>query len=221
VKRDGGLQYHPSDGPDTGGKMIDPNPATDERLIAGDWNGDGKDTVAWVKNDGGLQYHPTDGPDAGGRMIDPNPTPDEYLVSGFWNGNVPKHIVDLGLSEIGMPYIFGAGGIHGPTGGAFDCSGLTMYAIYQATGIVLPHSADSQYNDYRNWGGSQIARQDLQPGDLVFFVGADGSPGHPGHVGVYIGNDQMVNAYDTEDGVIQSSLEYQHLQYIGAVRYWH
>jgi hypothetical protein len=87
VKRDGGLQYHPSDGPDTGGKMIDPNPAADEYLIAGDWNGDGKDTVAWVKNDGGLQYHPSDGPDTGGRMIDPNPASDEYLIAGDWNGD--------------------------------------------------------------------------------------------------------------------------------------
>jgi hypothetical protein len=67
--------------------MVDTSPNSDEYLIAGDWNGDGKDTVAWVtRQSGGLQFHPMDGPNAGGLMIDTTPTSDEYLIAGDWDG---------------------------------------------------------------------------------------------------------------------------------------
>ena len=68
----------------------------------------------------------------------------------------------------------------GPNG--FDCSGLTQYA-YAAAGISLPHSSRSQ-----SGLGAAVSRADLQPGDLVFFY----SP--VSHVGMYIGNGQMVHA---------------------------
>ncbi len=92
VTRQGGLQIHASDGPYAGGKVIHATPNADEVLVAGDWNGDGKDTVAWVTRVGGLQYHPADGPDAGGKMIDSSPKADEYLLSGDWAGGGARRL---------------------------------------------------------------------------------------------------------------------------------
>lgn len=81
------------------------------------------------------------------------------------------------LDQLGDRYVPGASGPD-----AFDCSGLTMYA-YAAAGVALPHSSRAQ-----STMGVRVARADLQPGDLVFFY-------HPvSHVGIYIGNGQMVHA---------------------------
>jgi cell wall-associated NlpC family hydrolase len=85
--------------------------------------------------------------------------------------------VDTALAHVGDPYVWGAAGPN-----AFDCSGLTQYA-YSAAGVSLPHSAASQSRM-----GTPVSRDQLQPGDLVFFY----SP--VSHVGMYIGNGQMVHA---------------------------
>ena len=85
--------------------------------------------------------------------------------------------VQTALAQVGKPYVVGA---DGPDG--FDCSGLTQFA-YDAAGISLPHSSRAQ-----SGLGAPVARADLQPGDLVFFY----SP--VSHVGMYIGNGQMVHA---------------------------
>jgi cell wall-associated NlpC family hydrolase len=85
--------------------------------------------------------------------------------------------VDTALAQIGDPYVWGAGG---PS--SFDCSGLTQYA-YAAAGVTLPHSSAVQ-----STMGTPVSRSQLQPGDLVFFY----SP--VSHVGMYIGNGQMVHA---------------------------
>ncbi len=84
--------------------------------------------------------------------------------------------VDTALAQLGKPYAYGAAGPH-----AFDCSGLTQFA-YGAAGIGLPHSARAQSGH-----GIPVGRANLQPGDLVFFYGL-------GHVGIYIGNNQVVHA---------------------------
>ena len=71
-----------------------------------------------------------------------------------------------------------------------DCSGLTLYAVAQATGreLILPHQTLSQLNDPR---GKIIPPDQLQPGDLVFPAkgGAD-----PGHVAIYVGDGNVVHA---------------------------
>jgi cell wall-associated NlpC family hydrolase len=85
--------------------------------------------------------------------------------------------IAVALAQVGDPYESGAAGPD-----AFDCSGLTMFA-YAAAGIVLPHSSRSQ-----STMGTQVARAELQPGDLVFFY----SP--ISHVGLYIGDGMMVHA---------------------------
>ncbi|MGB6453359.1 MAG: NlpC/P60 family protein [Streptosporangiaceae bacterium] len=81
------------------------------------------------------------------------------------------------LTKIGDPYVWGAAG---PS--SFDCSGLVMWA-YAQVGISLLHFTGDQWNE-----GEHVSRDQLEPGDLVFFY-AD-----LGHVGLYIGNGLMVDA---------------------------
>ena len=97
---------------------------------------------------------------------------------------VAQVVVDTALAQQGTPYAWA-----GAAPGGFDCSGLTQYA-FQAAGIALPHSSQAQ-----STMGTPIAQADLQPGDLVFFY----SP--VSHVGIYIGNGQMVHAPSSGDVV--------------------
>jgi cell wall-associated NlpC family hydrolase len=88
--------------------------------------------------------------------------------------------------QIGKPYLWGG---TGPD--AFDCSGLMMTA-YRSAGISIPRTSELQ------WGwGPRIQPGHGEPGDLVFFAGADGTPASPGHVGLVIGHNQMIEAYAT------------------------
>ena len=82
----------------------------------------------------------------------------------------------------------------GSAPGGFDCSGLVMWA-YAQVGVSLPHSSYAQYGY-----GVPVSRDQLQPGDLVFFDGL-------GHVGIYIGGGQFVHAPHTGDVVKISSLD--------------
>ena len=85
--------------------------------------------------------------------------------------------VDTALAQLGDPYVWGGGGPK-----SFDCSGLTQYA-YGAAGVYLPHSSRMQAGH-----GVPVSVAHLQPGDMVFFY-------RPiSHVGMYIGNGQMVHA---------------------------
>jgi len=86
--------------------------------------------------------------------------------------------VQAAMSQIGVPYVFGGAS---PSAG-FDCSGL-MYWAYAQAGVSISRPADYQRDD-----AVRISYEDLQPGDLVFY----GEP--PSHVGMYIGNDEIVNA---------------------------
>jgi cell wall-associated NlpC family hydrolase len=105
----------------------------------------------------------------------------------------------LALQYLGVPYVWG-----GATPSGFDCSGLVMY-VYAQLGISLPHFAAAQYGF-----GSPVSRDELQPGDLVFFDGLD-------HVGIYIGGDQMVHAPHTGDVVKIAALS-DGGSYVGARR---
>jgi cell wall-associated NlpC family hydrolase len=95
-------------------------------------------------------------------------------------------ILGYAEAQLGKPYIFGEAGPD-----AFDCSGLAMMA-YRAAGIVIPRTAAAQW-DY----GTQIPASQVQPGDLVFFSGADGTPAAPGHVGIVLNPaaHTMIDAY--------------------------
>ena len=88
------------------------------------------------------------------------------------------------LTAKGTPYVWG-----GARPGGFDCSGLMLWSFKKA-GVSLPHSSSAQ-----SVMGQPVSRANLQPGDLVFFY----SP--VSHVGIYVGNGQVLNAPQTGDVV--------------------
>ncbi len=89
-------------------------------------------------------------------------------------------------SQLGKPYLWGG---TGPD--AFDCSGLVMES-YLAAGIDIPRTSEQQWT----WG-PRVSPSQVEPGDLVFFAGADGTVISPGHVGLVIGGGKMIEAYAT------------------------
>ncbi len=103
-------------------------------------------------------------------------------------------------AQLGKPYEYGGSGPN-----SFDCSGLTAWA-WRAAGVSLPHSAASQQGM-----GTPVSRDNLQPGDLVFF----GSPAY--HVGLYVGDGMMIHAPTSGDVVKMSPLSYMS-DYSGATR---
>ena len=107
--------------------------------------------------------------------------------------------VRYAMAQVGKSYVYGAAG---PS--AFDCSGLTMMAWQQA-GVSLPHSSSAQMSS-----GTPVSQSELQPGDLVFYY----SP--VSHVGMYIGNGQIVNAENPSVGVKITGVN--SMPYAGAVR---
>jgi peptidoglycan DL-endopeptidase CwlO len=92
-------------------------------------------------------------------------------------GGPARTAVDTAFAQLGDPYVWAAAGPD-----AFDCSGLVQYA-YAGAGVRLPHSSRLQAQT-----GTPVPRSQLQPGDLVFFF----SP--VSHVGIYVGDGQMVHA---------------------------
>jgi cell wall-associated NlpC family hydrolase len=114
-------------------------------------------------------------------------------------GAVGPAVVAAAQQWLGTPYRWGGGGSVGPTGNpaGFDCSGLTAYAVYQAThgALSLPHSSELQATM-----GQPIALADAEPGDLIALQLTD--PGDYDHVVIYAGNDQVIAAPHT-GGVVQ------------------
>jgi peptidoglycan DL-endopeptidase CwlO len=89
---------------------------------------------------------------------------------------VGRRVVGIALRYLGLPYVWAAAGPD-----AFDCSGLVMY-VFAQVGISLPHFAAAQWNY-----GVYVPKDQLQPGDLVFFANLD-------HVGIYVGNGDYEEA---------------------------
>lgn len=130
-------------------------------------------------------------PDRSGSNIPADP---QKLPAGFQlpADHRQRAAVEFALAQIGKPYVYGA---KGPD--AFDCSGLTQ-AAWAHAGVPISAGTSGQRNDGRAVAGIG----ELQPGDLVFIPGSDGSPGNPRHVGLYAGGGLIVNAYDEHHGVI-------------------
>ncbi|MGW5569765.1 C40 family peptidase [Nocardia thailandica] len=126
------------------------------------------------------------------------------------------NVAAAALCWLGTPYAWGGGTMDGPSQGVrdggvadsfgdyaktgFDCSGLVIYAVGQASGktLSLGHYTVHQLNDSR---GKPVSQAELQPGDIVFPGG-----GNPQHVAIYIGNGQMVEAPQSGDVVKVSPL---------------
>ena len=99
-------------------------------------------------------------------------------------------------SHLGEAYVYG--GSSPETG--FDCSGIVQYC-FSVAGIDLPRTTYEQCEV-----GGDVNNDDMQPGDLVFFMGSDPQDGLPGHVGVYIGDGQYIHAPRTGDVIKISDL---------------
>lgn len=108
----------------------------------------------------------------------------------------PGALIAAAAKEIGTPYVWRGGSFTGPTGGGFDCSGLVLYAAYQASGgrIRLPHYTGDQIHF-----GQPVSWNDKQPGDLIFFS-YPGTSG-PHHVAIYVGGDKILQAPRTGEDV--------------------
>ena len=94
--------------------------------------------------------------------------------------------ISFAQQQLGKPYLWGG---TGPD--AFDCSGLVMMA-YRAAGIFIARTSEAQWATLPHVPATQV-----EPGDLVFFAGSDGTPTSPGHVGLVIGKNKMIEAYAT------------------------
>ena len=128
---------------------------------------------------------------------------DEEISRG--SNLIARRIMSTALQYIGVPYVFGG---TSPDYG-FDCSGYVQY-VYAMAGIDLPRTADVQYEC-----GYEVSKDQLIPGDLVFFETYE--PG-ASHVGIYIGNGEFVDS--TDGGVTVESLysDYRMSCYYGARR---
>jgi peptidoglycan DL-endopeptidase CwlO len=127
---------------------------------------------------------------AGGRVSRADRSDPASLGSVVASSQAARIAVDTALAQTGKPYVWGA---EGPN--SFDCSGLVLFA-YQAADINLPHSSVLQATM-----GQPVTRAQLQPGDLVAFY----SP--VSHIGIYIGNGQMIHAPTSGDTVKITSID--------------
>jgi len=120
--------------------------------------------------------------------------------SSKFHGKLPpksQKIIDLAKKKLGKRYVWGAVGQKN----TFDCSGLTSY-VCKANGIKIPRRAieQSKYGKY-------VSRNELQPGDLVFFDTSKRRKGYVNHVGIYIGDDKFIHASSAKKKVVITSLK--------------
>ncbi|WP_150239718.1 C40 family peptidase [Nocardiopsis quinghaiensis] len=100
-------------------------------------------------------------------------------------------VLDFARAQVGKPYVWGGTGPNG-----YDCSGLVQAAWAQA-GVNLPRTTYDQVN-----AGTRISRDQVQPGDLLFFY----SESSPSHVGIYSGNGNMIHGSNPSKPLEEISL---------------
>ncbi|MFJ6620863.1 NlpC/P60 family protein [Kitasatospora sp. NPDC091335] len=112
-------------------------------------------------------------------------------------------------TKLGTPYLWGGDGLPSQNG-RFDCSGLTQ-AAFASVGITLPRVANDQW-----YAGPHPSRDQLRPGDLVFWATDLGDPRSIHHVGIYVGGGYMINAPHTGAVIRYDKIDSR--EYIGATR---
>lgn len=104
----------------------------------------------------------------------------------------------------GIPYVFG-----GTSRSGFDCSGYTQY-VFKGSGVSLPRTSYAQYGV-----GSAVSRDQLQPGDLVFFTTYTSGASH---VGIYVGGGSFIHASNSGVKTTSLSESFYASRYVGARR---
>lgn len=104
-----------------------------------------------------------------------------------------KSVIDYATQFVGNPYVWGGSSLTNGT----DCSGFVM-SVYSNFGVSLPHSSSALRSKGYDVGGLENA----QPGDIVCYSG---------HVGLYVGNGQIVHASTSKTGIIVSSATYRNI----------
>ena len=117
-----------------------------------------------------------------------------------------RRVIAMAMQYMGVPYVYG-----GASPSGFDCSGFVQY-VYRLAGIDLPRTADIQFEV-----GTPVSKEDLQPGDLVFFAG---DYVNISHVGIYLQDGQFIHASSGYGMIAIDSLErgYRQDHYMGARR---
>jgi len=152
-------------------------------------------------------------------------TPTAPAVSSN-SGNRGQTVVNAAKAFLGTTYAWGGGDYDGPTLGirdggvadrfgdykkvGFDCSGLALYAWAQV-GVYLPH-----YSGYQYSGQPKVSRNNLQPGDLVFYAYNTSDPSTIHHVAIWLGNNQIIEAPNSGSYVKISTMYWN--GFIGAAR---
>jgi len=147
-----------------------------------------------------------------------------WTGGGGWSAAKGQRAADLAMQWLGLPYSWGGGNETGPTLGAvnpegnttgltttgFDCSGLTLFA-WAKEGFALDH-----YTAFQWFEGRAVTRDELRPGDLVFYATDPKDPTTIHHVGIYAGDGRMIDAPHTGAKVRYDDVFTS--QYVGAVR---
>ncbi|MFD6356717.1 peptidoglycan DD-metalloendopeptidase family protein [Nocardia tengchongensis] len=126
-----------------------------------------------------------------------------FVADGSRSGT---QVVEAARQFLGTPYSWGGGGTGGPTDPGngvkgFDCSGLTQYAVFAATGgaLTLPRTSEEQWKV-----GTEVSLDQAQPGDLLF---GSWGPGGPGHVGIFVSGGRMIHSPTTNESVTEAAVQ--------------
>ena len=131
-----------------------------------------------------------------------------YVSSSYLSSTKPSNsssstsskvdkVLNFASQQLGKPYVWGA---QGPN--SFDCSGLTYYVYKNAAGITLPRTSVEQ-SKY----GTTVSKSNLKAGDLIFFDTSGPNDGGVSHVGIYVGNGQMIHASSSQKKIVKVSVE--------------
>jgi len=124
---------------------------------------------------------------------------------------VGEKAVSIAKQYLGTRYVYG-----GASPSGFDCSGFVYYVAKQV-GYTVPRTGSAMWAA----GYDRVSRDEMKPGDIVFFTNTSGSSNYISHVGLYIGSNKFIHSSSpTSGGVIISSLgeAYYAPRYVGACR---
>ena len=113
------------------------------------------------------------------------------VISSGSGSELGKSVADFACQFVGNPYVYGGSSLTNGT----DCSGFVM-SVYANFGVSLPHSSSAD----RSVGSAVSGIENAQPGDIMCYSG---------HVGIYVGNGQIVHASTERTGIIVSSASYR------------